>query len=151
MDHSALPVAGACRCGQLRIEITMPPLMTAACHCRGCQRMSASAFSLTAMIPAEGFKVVAGSPARGGAHGPQLHHFFCPDCKSWMFTRIADVSEFINVRPTMLEDATWTRPFIETMTKDKLAWVTTPARHSFESFPAESDLPRLINEFAAGH
>lgn len=148
MNRPALPLAGACRCGELRIEITQPPLMTAACHCRGCQRMSASAFSLTAMIPASGFRVVAGDPVEGGAHGPQLDHYFCPNCKSWMFTAIVGVKEFINVRPTMFDGAAWTTPFIETMTRDKLAWVTTPARYSFEEFPAMEELPGLIEAFA---
>ena len=82
------PYVGHCRCGALRIEISAPPVLTAACHCRGCQRMSASAFSLTAMVPAKAFRVVEGEPVKGGMHGPTLDHYFCANCKSWVFTRI---------------------------------------------------------------
>lgn len=149
MEHPELPLNGTCRCGQLRFEITLPPLLTAACHCRGCQRMSASAFSLTAMMPADGFNVVAGDPVQGGIHGPQLEHFFCPNCKSWVFTKMVEARQFINVRPTMFEDTAWARPFIETMTRDKLAWATTPAKYTFEAFPSMEEVPRLIKEFAA--
>jgi hypothetical protein len=39
---------GGCRCGRTTIEISKPPLMASACHCSGCQKMTSSAFSLTA-------------------------------------------------------------------------------------------------------
>lgn len=41
------------------------PILTMACHCRGCQRMSASAFSLTAMFPNSDF-----APGLGGISVP---------------------------------------------------------------------------------
>ena len=57
-----------------------------ACHCTGCQRMTASAFSLSALYPSSGFEVTEGRPVIGGLHGP-ARHFFCPHCMSWLFTR----------------------------------------------------------------
>ena len=148
MKPSRLPMAGACRCGQVRIEINAPPLMTAACHCTGCQRMSSSAYSLTAIFPADGFRVTEGTPVIGGMHGPELHHHFCPNCMTWMFTRIEGMDWFVNVRPTLLEDRSWFSPFIETMTKEKLAWAETPARHRFEGFPPMEDFGKLMKEFS---
>jgi hypothetical protein len=121
--------------------------MTAACHCAGCQRMSASAFSLTAMIPGEAFEVTQGHPVVGGLHGPQLDHNFCPHCMTWMFTRIAGVDGFVNLRPTMLDDVSWFEPFIETCTAEKLPWAITPARHHFEGFPPMEIFASLMREF----
>lgn len=149
MREMTLPMQGRCRCGYLTIEIAAPPLMTAVCHCKGCQRMSGSAYSLTAMIPAQGFRVVAGEPVKGGLRGPQLDHYCCPECMSWVFTRIAGVDAFVNVRPTMFDDASWAEPFIETMTSEKLPWVATPARHSYETFPPEAEFADLMAAFAA--
>jgi hypothetical protein len=149
MKPTKLPMTGSCRCGQVTFAISAPPLMTAACHCTGCQRMSSSAFSLTAMVPVESFAAVKGETVIGGLRGPQLRHHFCPACMSWMFTRIAGIDAFLNVRPTLLDDPSWFVPFIETMTKEKLPWAETPARHRFEGFPAMEDLPRLMAEFAA--
>lgn len=143
------PVIGACRCGRVEIAVTAPPIMTSACHCRGCQRMSASAYSLTAMFPSDAFRVSKGVVVRGGIRGPQLEHNFCPDCMSWMFTRIIGVDDFVNVRPTMFDDPRWTRPFIETMTAERLPWAETPARHSYPGFPPVEDYGRLMAEFAA--
>jgi hypothetical protein len=102
--------------------------MTAACHCTGCQRMSASAYSLTAMVPSTGFEVTSGGPVIGGLHGA-IRHFFCPHCMTWMFTRPNGFEQFVNVRPTMLKDSSWFVPFIETYTSEKLPWVTVPAVH----------------------
>ena len=149
MESPELPARGACRCGNVEIELSAPPLMTAACHCTGCQRMSASAYSLTAMIPAGGFSVTRGTPVVGGLHGPHLRHFFCPDCMTWMFTRVDGVDDFVNVRPTLLRDASWFVPFIETMTRERLAWARTPAVHGFAGFPPEEAYADLMAEYSA--
>ena len=138
---------GECRCGQLRIRVNAPPIMTAACHCRGCQRMSSSAYSLTAMFLKSNFAVTEGEPVIGGLHG-EHRHFFCSHCKSWVFTEPHGVDQFVNVRPTMFDDVSWFIPFIETYTSEKLPWVTTPARHSFERFPEMTNFPGLLAEYA---
>ncbi|WP_339738831.1 GFA family protein [uncultured Maricaulis sp.] len=148
MSLPVLPLKGTCRCGDVGVELTAPPLMTAACHCTGCQKMSASAFSITAMVPPDGFAVTRGQTERGGLGEGPIDHRCCPRCLTWMFTRIEGVDGFINIRPTMFDDTSWFTPFIETMTQEKLAWATTPARHSFAGFPPMDALPALIAEFA---
>ena len=147
MTKPNLPLAGSCRCGKVHVEITIAPIMTSACHCRGCQKMSASAFSLTAMVPAAGFSVTKGNTRRGGLGEGQLDHEFCPDCMTWMFTRIEGVDDFLNVRAALFDDTAWFTPFIETMTQEKLAWVSLPARHSFEGFPPVEEYQALMAEY----
>lgn len=149
MTAQSLPVEGGCRCGQVRFRISAPPLLTMACHCTGCQRMTASAFSLSAAIPTQAFEVIAGEPVIGGLHGADVHHYFCPRCMSWMFTRPQGMDWFVNVRATLLDDARWTSPFVETFTSEKLPWVTTPAAHSYPQFPPMEDFQTLIPEYAA--
>jgi hypothetical protein len=142
-----LPCEGGCRCGRVRLRISAPPLVTMACHCTGCQRMSASAFSLSAAIPAEGFAVTQGEPVIGGLHGAS-RHYFCPHCMSWMFTRPEGLDFFVNLRATMLDDHSWYAPFIETWTTEKLAWAATPAVHSYEALPAPEEFPGLLQKYA---
>ena len=145
-----LPWEGGCRCGQVRLRVSQPPLLAMACHCTGCQSMSSSAFSLSMAIPAAGFHLVSGEPVVGGLRGP-AKHMFCPHCMTWMFTRpegnLADV--FVNLRPTCLDRHGWFAPYIETYTEEKLAWATTPAVHSFPKFPEMAAYEGLIREFAA--
>jgi hypothetical protein len=148
MSDVGLPIEGGCRCGQVRMRVSAPPLLSMACHCVGCQRMTGSAFSLSVAIPAPGFEVIRGEPAPGGLHGAS-RHLFCPHCMSWMFTRPEGMDAFVNVRATLLDDTGWAVPFVETYTCEKLPWVSTPAAHSYEKFPAFEDFEGLIKAYAA--
>lgn len=138
---------GTCRCGKVTLTVSQPPFMTAACHCTGCQKMSASAFSLTAMFPADALSV-DGETVKGGIGGTHLDHRFCRECLTWMFTRIAG-RDFVNVRPTVFDAPDWSRPYMESMTAEKLTWAQTSAEHSFEGFPGPGDMPGLLAGFAA--
>jgi hypothetical protein len=147
MSDWKLPWDGGCRCGQVRFRVGAAPLLTMACHCRGCQRMSASAYSLSVAIPTEGFAVTQGEPVIGGLHGA-TRHFFCPHCMSWMFTRPEGADQFINVRATLLDDASWVAPFIETWTQTRLPGALTDAKYSYDGFPPIEDYMMLMEEYA---
>jgi hypothetical protein len=148
MTHQNGAREGGCRCDRVRFMITAPPIITMACHCTGCQRMSGSAFSLSIAVPTPGFSVTKGDPAIGGLHGP-TRHYFCPHCMSWLFTRPEGFDAFVNVRATMLDDTSDFVPFVETMTSEKLPWASTPAMHSFEKFPPPDRYQALAEAYAA--
>lgn len=147
MSKLTIPQEGGCRCGQVRLKISAQPILTMACHCAGCQKMSSSAFSLSAAIPAEGFDIIAGEPVIGGLHGG-TRHYFCPHCMTWMFTRPEGMDWFVNLRSTMLDDTGGIAPFIETFTSEKLPWATTSAVHSYAEFPPIEAFEGLMQEFA---
>jgi hypothetical protein len=110
--------------------------------------MTSSAYSLSVAFPSEAFTVTQGEPVIGGLHGA-LQHYFCAYCMSWMFTRPPGLDWFVNVRTSLLDDAERFAPCIETCTKEKLSWATTPAVHSYETFPPQDEFPRLIAAYAA--
>lgn len=142
-----LPWHAGCRCGRIRMQVTQPPLMASACHCTGCQRMSASAYSLTLSLPREGLEV-SGTPVRGGLHG-EVQHFHCEHCKSWVFTRPPGDLPFVNLRATMLDHAGWFQPYVETWTSEKLPWAHTGAVRSYETQPDFAQYQALIAEYQA--
>ncbi len=142
-----LPIEGACMCGECRMRISVPPIITMACHCRGCQKLSASAFSLTAMIPSEAFEVIKGEPVVGALHGAS-QYFYCPHCLNWLFTRPAGMDMFVNIRPTLFDAAAWSTPFIETCVSEKLPWARTSAKHSFDQYPPAERYGALMAEYA---
>ena len=146
MAPGLLPVEGGCRCGQVRFRVSAPPLVTAACHCTGCQRMSSSAYSLTATVPTDAFAVLQGEPVIGGLHG-KTRHYFCGYCMSWMFTQADDMAGLTNIRTALLDDGRWTEPFVEIFTAEKLQWVTTPAVHSYATFPSMEEYGGLIKAY----
>lgn len=147
MSVDTISWEGGCRCGQVRFTVSLKPIITMACHCTGCQKMSSSAFSLSALVPADGFALTQGEPVIGGLHG-EARHYFCPHCMSWLFTRPQGIDDLINLRATLLDDASGYVPFMETWTSEKLPWASTPAVRSFAQLPEPDEFPRLLQAYA---
>lgn len=146
MTDWKLPWSAACRCTRLRMQIREAPIVTMACHCAGCQRMSASAFSLSILVPSSGFEVTAGEAVIGGLHGAD-RHFHCEYCKTWAFTRPAGMDAFVNVRATMLDDHAWYWPFVETCRAEGFPWATTGALHTFPNIPPPEAFGPIAADF----
>ena len=138
---------GGCRCGKVRFEVSGEPMLTVACHCTGCQHMSASAFSLSEGYSADAFQVTAGNPVIGGIHGP-TRHYHCDYCKSWLYTEPDGIEGFVNVRSTMFDEPRRERPFVNVFVSESLPWARTGAAHSYDKLPAMEEWPRLIGAFA---
>lgn len=148
MTDASFVREGGCRCGEVRVRVSAPPIMTSACHCTGCQRMSSSAYSLSAMFPSASFAVTRGTPVLGGLR-KGTHHMFCASCKSWMFTRPEGMDAFVNLRTTMLDDTSGLEPFVETYISEKLAWTKPTAERTYDTFPDEAAYPELLAAYAA--
>ena len=50
------PVEGSCQCGSVRYQLLRAPRKVVACHCKECQKLSTSAFSITAMVDVDALK-----------------------------------------------------------------------------------------------
>lgn len=148
MGQLTLPAEGGCRCDAVRFRITAPPLLTMACHCTGCRRMTASAYSLSAAIPTHGFELTKGEPVLGGLRGAP-RHYHCGQCMSWLYTVMPGLDDFVNLRAAALDDPSWFTPYVETYTSEKLAFAETGAKHSYPQFPPMEDFGRLMQEYAA--
>lgn len=138
---------GHCRCGRVTIRTGGQPVLTMACHCRGCQRMTASAFSLSSLFPDETV-AISGETILGGLHGEFRHHH-CAHCLGWVFTRADIMGPMVNIRSTMLDGGAVEPPFMETWTDARLPWVTTGAARRYPQFPPFEDFPRAMADFAA--
>ncbi len=139
---------GQCRCGATRIEASGAPLVTMACHCTGCQRMTGGAYSVSSFYPADRFAVTKGRTIRGGMKtGPD--HEFCPECMSWMFTVAKEIEGFVNVRSTMFDDAALHRSYVEMFRAEAMPGAASGAVRSYDGFPQESEFPELIAGYAA--
>ena len=139
---------GACRCGAVRFEADGAPLVTMACHCTGCQRMTGGAYSLSSFYPADRFRVTQGKTVRGGMKtGPD--HEFCAECLSWMFTVAKQIEGFVNIRSPMFDDAPLHAPYVEMYRAEALPGAASGAVRSYDGFPQESEFPTLIADYAA--
>ena len=84
-----LPQTGGCQCGKVRYEITEAPQLVYTCHCRDCQRITRSAFSLGIALPETAFRLTAGETRaveRMADSGRLNTRFVCPDCACWVYS-----------------------------------------------------------------
>ena len=106
---------GGCRCGKVRFEANGQPMLSLACHCTGCQQMTASAFGLTDTYPAVAFKVTQGETVTGGIHRTDAASFL-------RLLQVLDphrpggLDEIVNVRSTLFDEPCKERPFVEIFT-----------------------------------
>ena len=78
-------MTGRCQCGAVRYRHSGTPVGTYVCHCRECQKQSASAFGISVEMAAVGLVVTQGRPkfwSRDTDSGRKLRCAFCPDCGS---------------------------------------------------------------------
>jgi hypothetical protein len=118
-----LPQTGGCQCGKIRYEITEAPQSVYACHCRDCQRLTSSAFSMGVVVPETAFKLHGVEPRalqRLADSGRTSTRWVCPDCGSWVVSPPRD--GVIRVRAGTLDDTSW--PTRHIWTRSKQPWVT---------------------------
>ena len=132
------PFHGACLCGAVSIHITARPLLTLACHCTGCQKFSASAFSLTTMFSRDAV-TFTGDLIKGGLGTEGRDHYFCKFCLNFIYSQIGGADHRINLRTSVLDTAADFPPFVEIMTDEKMPWATVPTKHSYARFPETAE------------
>jgi hypothetical protein len=120
-----------------------------ACHCRGCQKLTSGPYSLTLMLPISAF-AVEGKTQIGALHREQSQHHYCAHCLSWLYTTAPALEQmgFLNFRSTMLDDASWVVPFIESNVAEKLPDVLSGAKVSFDGFPPPEQYAPLMAAYA---
>ena len=78
-------LTGGCQCGAVRYTIAAEPLAAYVCHCRECQKQSASAFGISLLVPKDALRVERGEVrtwSRRTDSGRTLDCMFCPVCGS---------------------------------------------------------------------
>lgn len=138
---------GHCRCGAAQMEVEGPPVLTSACHCRGCQRMTSGPYALSALYAEDRFTLGSGPTVIGGLRGA-TQHYFCPTCLSWLFTRPDGLENMVNIRTPLLEDAASFPPFVELYRAEGLQGIHSGAPHSFERAPGIDEFLRLAESYA---
>jgi hypothetical protein len=99
-------LSGGCQCGHIRYEITGQPRALYACHCRECQKQSASAFGISLIIDSADLQLRQGNPqrwSRSTDSGNRLDCFFCPDCGSRVWHGDKDREVTVSVKGGSLD------------------------------------------------
>ncbi len=129
MDAIEYPIKGSCQCGQVSYELLAPPQMVVACHCKECQKLSTSAFSITAMVDARDL-VFSGEmkhwqrPADSGNISAAK---FCPTCGNRIYHYNPAEPDKIKLKPSNLTDTRIIQPVAHVWVSEKQDWFEIPA------------------------
>lgn len=121
-----LPLTGGCFCGALRYEVTQAPLMVYCCHCTNCQKISGSAFAISATIFEASFAYVAGAPRKvewTSDAGNQRYGDYCGDCGVRMFHGQIPSIGVLSLRAGTLDEPAMAKPAGHIWTKSAQPWM----------------------------
>jgi hypothetical protein len=121
------PLTGGCRCGAVRFRMEAPPIITHCCHCRTCQKVSGSAFSINAMIETDRLTIVKGEPQTMEDENGEKE-VQCPACRYALWAhlpRFGDAIAFVGVG--MLDQGESLPPEAHYFTRSKHPWIVLPA------------------------
>jgi hypothetical protein len=123
----SLPLTGGCHCGAVRYELAAPPLMIYNCHCTNCQKITGSAFVVSATVPEAAFAFTKGVPKTvewTSDAGNQRFGWFCGDCGSRIAHGQTPSIGFLSLRAGTFDDTSWVEPVGDIWTKSAQSWVT---------------------------
>lgn len=115
-------LTGGCFCGAIRYQASGQVFNQTSCHCEICRRTSGAPCVAWFSVPAAGYRVVLGTPARfrSSDHATRT---FCPTCGTQL-TFCDDASqEEIDITTCSLDDPAAAAPRDHTFTARQLPWL----------------------------
>jgi len=125
-DKVPLPQSGGCHCGALRYALSAAPLTIYNCHCANCQKITGSAFTVAATIPAVAFQFTKGAPKMIewlSDAGNSRFGLFCKECGSRIVNGQTPSIGFLSLRAGTLDDTSWVEPVGDIWTKSAQKWI----------------------------
>jgi len=120
-------VDGSCHCGKITFEAEIDPNQIGICHCTDCQKLSGSAFRITAPTGEADFKLLTGTPkiyiktADSGARRVQA---FCGDCGTALYTTSVDGdSRIFGIRVGAVRQRGELTPTRQFWCESRLSWL----------------------------
>lgn len=128
MDKLQFPIQGSCQCGAITYQLLEAPLLVAACHCKECQKLSTSAFSITAIVKAESVKFQGEMQdwQRVADSGNISAAKFCPTCGNRIYHVDPNKPATLKLKPSNLTDTRLIQPTVHIWTSQKQQWFDIP-------------------------
>ena len=128
MKEIKYPITSACRCGEVTYQLTEPPLVVIACHCRECQKLSTSAFSITALVntTAVTFKGDLKEWRRIADSGNVNGAKFCGTCGNRIFHFNSAGPDKLKLKPSNLSHTQIINPTMHVWVSQKQEWYEIP-------------------------
>ena len=121
---------GGCLCGAVRYEAQWPPLATAVCHCRNCQKQAGSALSVIAALPRDGLSITGELTLfeDKGESGLPVWRRFCGKCGSPVTSDTPGAQEqgMIFLKAGTLDDTSDLAPNLHYWKSSAQGWFSFP-------------------------
>ena len=106
-----MPLTGRCLCGEVRFEVSEPPVSASYCHCTRCQRRTGTAASAQVRIVLGSLRITAGEELVR-AYEPEdgFPKVFCSACGSALWSLRPDTKEVAGVRMSAFDEDPGVRP-----------------------------------------
>jgi hypothetical protein len=145
-----IPFTGTCQCGAVRYKVTQEPIVTVACHCQDCQKLSASAFSISMLLPPDSFHLLQGELSvfeRPAELGGTATCYFCPGCGNRIYHDNPERPGLFRLKPGGLDDTSQIVPQAHVWTSRAQPWFEFPA--DVPTFETQPDLQEFLAQRAA--
>ena len=126
---------GGCFCGKVRYSAEADPIFAGICHCKNCQKITGSSFSIVVAVPTPAMKVTGDVKTfdSKGDSGSATHSTFCPNCGSPVIDTADMMQGVTMIRAGTLDDQSVVQPTMEIYCDSKMPWVALGGE--LKSFP----------------
>jgi hypothetical protein len=133
-------IQGGCLCGEVRFELTAPPVVAGYCHCTRCQRRTGTGSSAQARVDGRTLRIVSGEELIGGWLPPTggFEKCFCVRCGAHLFSRNPDDPLQMSIRMGAFDSDPGVRPTYRQYVAYAAVWEPIPddgLERFGESFP----------------
>ena len=120
--------SGGCQCGAVRYSLASTQIAAYACHCRECQKQSASAFAVSVPVLADALDVDGPLTAydRATDSGSRTNCWFCSVCGTRIYHQSARSPELVTLKGGTLDDPSGLEPVAHLWVSRKQAWLVLP-------------------------
>jgi len=134
------PVEGGCACGAVRYRLTKAPPFIYTCHCSDCQKLTTSAFTLSAPVARDTLEITQGTlkswTRTTTESGRPTDQHVCANCGVRIYSEPPQAPDRVTLRLGTLDDTSWLRPAAAIWMKSAQPWfIPTPDMLTFDKQP----------------
>ena len=125
-------IDGQCHCGHVKYEAEIDPARVSICHCTDCQRLTGSAYRVTAVTQTASIRLTGSPPkvyTKYGDNGRPRFQSFCPECGSPLFTSgEGEDAALTGIRVGTINQRRELRPSRQIWCRSALPWINDLGR-----------------------
>lgn len=126
--ETAMQIEGGCQCGAVRYRASVDRLVAYVCHCRECQKQSASAFGISVPVMRDRFRIEGAMKVwrRPTDSGSNTDCWFCATCGSRLYHQGVREPDWLVIKGGTLDKPDLLTPSAQIWVTRKRPWVQLP-------------------------